>query len=338
MRKSGGTGTNYINGIFSNTGIVDAQTGTISFNGTDSGGGVFAAETSAALAFSSGTLTLAGNLVSSNATLAGATLSGNGTISGKLNWTGGMFGAGNNSLTIASNAVLVLAGASGSNYLIQQVVTNAGTVRVQSGNIQINWCGGGEYGQFINLPGALVDMTGDVSFNDDGCGPGIFNAGTVRKSGGTGTNYINGIFSNTGTVDAQTGTISFNGTDSGGGVFAAETSAALAFSSGTLTLAGNLVSSNATLAGATLSGNGTISGKLNWTGGMFGAGNNSLTIASNAVLVLAGTSGQQLLRLIQQVVTQRGNWCACRAATYRSIGVAAGNTASSSIYRVHWWI
>ena len=54
-------------------------------------------------------------------------------------------------------------------------------------------------------------MTGDVSFNDDGCGPGIFNAGTVRKSGGTGTNYINGIFSNTGIVDAQTGTISLNG-------------------------------------------------------------------------------------------------------------------------------
>jgi hypothetical protein len=304
VRKSGGTGTNNIAGVFVNTGTVDAQTGTISFNGTDSGGGLFAAETGATLAFTSGTFTLTGNMTSSNAVLAGATLSGNGTINGLLTWTSGIFGTGNNALTIATNTVLVLAGTNGGNYLIAQAVTNAGIVRVQSGNLQIDYCGGGQYGTFVNLPGALVNMTGDVGFLHDGCGPGIINQGTVRKSGGTGTNNITGVFVNTGTVDSQTGTISFNGTDSGGGVFAAEPGATLAFSSGTFTLIGDMTSSNAILAGATLSGNGTINGVMTWTSGIFGTGNNSLTIATNALLILAGTNGGNYL--IAQAVTNAG--------------------------------
>src|ERR1035438_2730541 len=123
-------------------------------------------------------------------------------------------------------------------------------------------CGGGNYGEFINLPGALVDMTTNVSIGSDSCSVGFFNQGAVRKSGGTGTNTITGVFINTGTVDAQTGTISFNGTDSGGGVFAAETGASLAFSGGTFTLTGNVISSNTVLAGATLQGNGTVNGGL----------------------------------------------------------------------------
>ena len=304
VRKSGGSGTSDINGEFANTGTVDAQTGTVSFNGTDSGGGVFAAETGATLAFSSGTFTLTGDVISSNTVLAGATLLGNGTINGVMTWTSGTFGAGNYSLTIASNALLVLAGINGSNYLIKQAINNAGTVRVQSGNLQILDCGGGNYGALNNLPGALVDLLADVAFGDDGCGSGIVNAGTVRKSGGAGTSDINGVFANTGTVDAQTGMISFNGSDTGGGLFAAESGATLAFNSGTLTVSGTLTSANAMLAGATLLGNGTLSGIFDWTSGVIGSGNSSLTIASNAVLVLAGASGSNYL--IKQTINNAG--------------------------------
>ena len=92
-----------------------------------------------------------------------------------------------------------------------QAVTNAGTVRVQSGNLQIDYCGGGQYGWFINLPGALVDLVADVSIGIDSCSPGFVNAGTLRKSGGSGNSPINGVFLNTGTIDAQIGTISLPG-------------------------------------------------------------------------------------------------------------------------------
>src|SRR5439155_27386436 len=62
--------------------------------------------------------------------------------------------------------------------------------------------------QLINLPGALVDMQTNMSF-DEGCGNEIFlNQGTVRKSGGTGTNSVNVVLNNTGLLDVQTGTVS----------------------------------------------------------------------------------------------------------------------------------
>src|ERR1035438_8801608 len=286
------------------TGTVDAQTGTISLNGTGSGSGFFAAEAGATLAFSGGTFALNGDLISSNAVLAGATLYGNGSISGVLNWTSGTFGSGNYALTIATNGILILTGTDGGNYVMSESITNAGLVRLEMGNLRIEFCGGGQYGAFVNLPGALVDMTADVSLADDSCGSGFINEGTVRKSGGTGTSDINGLFVNSGTVDAQTGTISFNGDESGSGLFSAEAGATLAFSSGTFTLTGNLISSNAVLAGATLLGDGSISGLLTWTSGRFGSGNHALTLAANGILVLAGTNGGNYL--IERSVTNAG--------------------------------
>jgi hypothetical protein len=61
----------------------------------------------------------------------------------------------------------------------------------------------------INLPGALVDITADVSI-DGYCGNELLlNYGTVRKSGGTGTSTINPIFNNFGLLDVQTGALYF---------------------------------------------------------------------------------------------------------------------------------
>jgi hypothetical protein len=66
-------------------------------------------------------------------------------------------------------------------------------------------------GYLLNLPGALVDLAGDVSI-DRGCGGDLFvNLGTVRKSGGTGTSAINPTFNNFGLLDAQTGLVNLNG-------------------------------------------------------------------------------------------------------------------------------
>jgi hypothetical protein len=239
-------------------------------------------------------------------TLDSGALSGNVTISGILNWTGGTCGLGNNALTIATNGTVILAGNNGGNYLLSENVTNAGTLRITGGNLQIDYCGSSGWGNLINLPGALVDMASDGSIFNSCGGPGFINGGTVRKSGGTGTNVITITpFTSFGTVDAQTGTISLNGNSTISGVLSAETNATLALSSGTITLNGNLISSNAVLAGGILSGNGTISGVLNWTGGTFGCfKNNALTIATNGTVVLAGTNGGTYL--IAQSVTNAG--------------------------------
>ncbi len=305
VRKSGGTGTNVITvSPFTSFGTVDAQTGTISLQWRRHLSRHSVAEPGCQPTFKQRNVHPCGNLISSNAVLAGATLSGNGTISGVLNWTDGTFGFQNYALTIATNGTVVLAGTNGGTYLIAQNVTNAGTLRVQGGNLQIAWIGGGQYGQFHNLPGALVDLATDGPFGPDSGSPGFFNAGTLRKSGGTGTNNITGNVVNTGTVDAQTGTISLANGGSLAGILVAEPGANLLLSSGTFTLAGNLISSNAVLSGATLSGNGTISGVLNWTDGTFGFQNNALTIATNGTVVLAGTNGGTYL--IAQNVTNAG--------------------------------
>jgi hypothetical protein len=71
----------------------------------------------------------------------------------------------------------------------------------------------------INLPGALVDITADVSI-DIYCGNELLlNYGTVRKSGGTGTSTINPIFNNFGLLDVQTGALYFTSSfvEAGGG-------------------------------------------------------------------------------------------------------------------------
>jgi hypothetical protein len=229
VRKSGGTGTSTINSVFNNFGLLEVQAGTISLNGGGSGGSgaVFRAEVGATLKvaasyaansgsqftgdgtnlLSSGTFTLNGLVTGSNARLAGATLAGtNGIIAGVMTWTSGLFASGS-TLTIAANGLLQLAGNNGSDYYLYGTLTNAGTLRLLSGNLQL-YC---SPGYLLNLPGALVDLAGDVSI-DRGCGGDLFvNLGTVRKSGGTGTSAINPTFNNFGLLDAQTGLVNLNG-------------------------------------------------------------------------------------------------------------------------------
>ena len=141
--------------------------------------------------------------------LAGATLHGTGTLAGLLTWTGGQIGNGNNTMTVAANATLVLAGTNGSNYVLSQPLNNAGTILLESGNVDIIWCGGGNYGGIVNLPGGLVEMAADVSIIGDGCALGFNNQGMVRKSGGTNTSAISQPFANQGgSIEVDTGTLS----------------------------------------------------------------------------------------------------------------------------------
>jgi hypothetical protein len=231
VEKTGGTGTSTISPMFDNFGALDVQTGTVSINGGGSGNGVFEADAGATLEFggsytanngsqfigvgtnlmSSGTFTLNGTITSANAVLAGASLAGtNGVIAGILTWTSGSI-AGGSTLTIATNGVLVLAGGNGNDYSMAGILTNAGTVQLLSGNLELSTYGGP--GEFVNLSGALVDIASNVSidsYNWSGS-PLLVNYGTVEKTGGTGTSTINPNLDNSGLLDVQSGTVDLNG-------------------------------------------------------------------------------------------------------------------------------
>jgi hypothetical protein len=223
IRKSGGTGTNRIYAPLSSTGTVDVQTGTISFNGGGDLNGTLQTEGTGTLVLASNiydnnqSLALDGILTSANAFLEGADLVGHGTISGVLTWVSGSFGQGDGVLTVGTNGTLVLDGNTGTDYLLSAVLTNEGTIKLESGNLLINYCGSG-FGQLVNTPGGLVDIEADVMI-DSPCSGQLINQGIVRKSGGTGMSDIGAFFVNTsGILDVEAGLIGLtNGYNLAGG-------------------------------------------------------------------------------------------------------------------------
>jgi len=275
------------------------------------------------LVVTTGTLTLNGTVT--NLLLGGGTLAGNTTIVGTMTWTNGMLGNSSSALTVATNALLVLAGGNGTNYYLGEYLDNYGTVELQSGNMLLYW---EDWGSVNNYAGGLVNFQGDVSINNSDGGPGFINAGTVLKSGGTGITYINTSFNNSGTLAATSGTIeltaggtingngnvasgaqlAFTGTYGGSGfnvsaaaggqlnliagslfITASNPLPSLTLTNGTLTVNGTVT--NLLLAGGTLSGNTTIAGTMTWTNGALGNTSTAVTVATNAVLVLAGSNG-----------------------------------------------
>jgi hypothetical protein len=294
LRKLGGTGTSTIVPAFINCSVVDVPSGVLLFRGGGSlyDGSAFTGSGSAQLKL--GTFTLDGNVnSSSNVVLAGATLAGTqGVLSGLWTWTNGSYliTVGDR-VTIATNGVLVLAGVNNTDYQLFGILTNAGTLRLASGNFM---CDGnfGE-GHLVNLPGAFVDLVSDVSITKGNGSPSIVNQGTLRKSGGTGTSTIEPAFINYSVVDVPSGVLLFQGGGSlyDGSAFTGSGSAQLKL--GAFTLDGNVSSSsNVMLAGATLAGTqGVLSGLWTWTNGSYLiTGGNRVTIATNGVLVLAGVN------------------------------------------------
>jgi hypothetical protein len=135
---------------------------------------------------------------------------------GTMYWTGGTI-TGN--LSIASGASLNISGG-GDKYLYpNSTLTNAGTI-VQSGAAVVTMYGYqfSYYGWYFpatinNLAGALYDLQGDGGFQWSGSwysASTINNAGTFRKSSGSGTSTLgSGIaFNNTGTVEVNSGMLS----------------------------------------------------------------------------------------------------------------------------------
>jgi hypothetical protein len=308
--KSAGVNT-MINVIFTNSGVLDVASGTVTFNdgGVDSGtitgtGSVSAASGALTLNGAIQNLEIAGGTVDgvnasiSNLTWTSGILQGANTVTGTANWTYGTLAAGS-SITVASNAVLNISGSSGE--FLNGVLTNAGTV---------NWSGTttiylyqnsnqGDDGGIVNLAGALFNAQNDQAIESEEGSPYFDNAGTFLKSAGINTT-ISVIFTNSGTVDVASGTVTLtagganNGTFTGpGNVSATGGTLTLNSTAANLILAGGTVDgvsgslSNLTWSSGMLQGANTVTGTASWTGGTL-SGASSLTVASNAVLNIGG--------------------------------------------------
>src|ERR1035441_2447275 len=99
---------------------------------------------------------------------------------------------------------------------LESFVTNAGTINWMSGYLQLY----NEYyyyyyynGSIYNLAGATFNVLSDQPIYNYFGYEFIENDGTFRKSGTTGANNIQVLFTNTGTIDVESGTLQFKNTD-----------------------------------------------------------------------------------------------------------------------------
>jgi hypothetical protein len=355
VQKDTTTGATSFNVYLNNTATVHAESGTINFNSGSDLGGVFHADTGAAIYFSGGAYTLngapdfqgpgvvqfiAGNVTLNGLvgplTLNGAGLSGQSTVTGTgtLNLVGGTLNNGS-SLTIATGGVLNIEGSIN----VQGELTNAGTVNWEGGSIAVYGPAQGYTGEIWNQAGALWDIQCDQALIGEYGSEVFHNAGVVQKDTTTGATSFNVYLNNTATVHAESGTINFNSGSDLGGVFHADTGAAIYFSGGAYTLngapdfqgpgvvqfiAGNVTLNGLvgplTLNGAGLSGQSTVTGTgtLNLVGGTLNNGS-SLTIATGGVLNIEGSIN------VQGELTNAGtvNWEGGSIAVY---GPAQGYT------------
>ena len=127
---------------------------------------------------SSGNFTLNGTVTGTNMVENAGNLVGNNVINGALNWQAGNWNSAT-SVTLATNATVIVAGGAGNNDMSATVVTNNGTVAWSSGTIR-----GGSGTTIYNY--GLWNAQSDQTFNSAFGGANTFNnLGTFRKSGGS---------------------------------------------------------------------------------------------------------------------------------------------------------
>ena len=282
FRKSAGASNCVVSSIyFLNTGTVEALSGTIDLQAGGTLDGTWATVAGTTIRFSQGTFALTPSVVFSGAGFVGID-SGNPTLAGTLSttlpWTGGTI-AGN--WTVATNGLLTLSGTGVKS--LTGVLTNAGTVTLQSG-LQFGYY----YVQIVNQAGALLGVQGDYSITS-GYGGQIVNAGTFRKSAGTGSCVVSIriYFLNTGTVETEAGILQCDG--------------GFIQSSGRTVLKGGNFASTSPIQifGGTLSGVGTVTGDVTSSGNVSpGASPGLLTISGNYTQAVGGALSIELAGLV----------------------------------------
>jgi RHS repeat-associated protein len=314
LEKTAGTGTSYLTFPLADSGTAEADAGTLrlpsSGSGSDAvinanGTGIVAWSGTYSGSFSgsgSGAVQMSGLTASGSG---GVTLNFTGTV---LQWLGAISGTFTNAGTLnaAGGGNKVLAGTLTNTDTID--VTGTGGIYAVAPNTTIN-----------NQAGATFDFQGDGSLNYNGYTTAFNNAGTLEKTGTTGTTSINFALNDTGgTVsNASAGTLDFSGggtitgsmTVSGavgitGGWFSVADGSTIGAPSGgigsvqlaggTVSLAGSLSSTILTVGGGTLTGSGTLASgsAITWSGGTIAGGltnAGTLNVAGTGNMLLAGT-------------------------------------------------
>ncbi len=218
-----------------------------------------------------------------------------------LQWNGGTIDAGNGNVT--NIGTLNITGNNQKDFYNDGLLNNFGTIiQTGTGNLQL-----GTDGTFPttlkNEPGASYLLEGDgglSEISDSGSAAGqtsLSNAGTIRKTAGSGTSSFTvlGSITNTGTIEADSGTMALDpvlgiaqltGSTLTAGTWSAQQGASLNFPTGT-----NITTNAATLA---LGGSGAT------IGGIAGlnASSGSLTLSGGAGITTSGnftTSGTLVL-------------------------------------------
>ena len=182
--------------------------------------------------------------INGGCTLSGGTLGGGGTVqvAGTMNWNGGTIESVGG-VSVASGGNLAIGGSSGL-YLYGTSLSNAGTI-TQSGID--NFFSQGSNAAINNLSGGVFDCQSDSSIaSASGSGQTFYNAGTFRKSAGTGLSLVAWTFNNSGTVDVQIGAVKFTAGGTHDGTFRVAAGTKLEFSGGANYFAGAVFSNSGT--------------------------------------------------------------------------------------------
>jgi PEP-CTERM motif len=298
FQKSGGIGNTTLSSIaFINSGLIDAQTGTILFNGGNATFNNGSSFTGAGNVNIGANASFNGGFASTNLNFVSGTYTGTGAaLTGSADWDAGQISGGWD-LTAGST----LNANTGSNKFIgAATLTNDGT---------INWTGGSLFmqngSQLIN--NGTIDAQTSNSINNNGGPLSTFtNNGLFQKTAGASATTIGPIaFVNNGTIDAQAGSIDFNGNDATFNAGSNFTGAGQVNINSNASFNGAFNTANLDFEGGTYTGNAAeLTGTADWSAGFF-AGAWDVTVGST----LNALSGSNKF-LNGAVVTNDGtiNW------------------------------
>jgi fibronectin-binding autotransporter adhesin len=234
LAKTGGIGTSTISVAITNTGTIKSTSGILELAGGGTLGGTIGGGTGKVAL--DGVFT-AGDGVTTSVTFASGVQFGNGDNAAFLSGPG----------TIETKGAVLIAQASGFGAvkLVNGVTwSNRGTVS-DAGEVNLD-PDGNDNTTLINQAGASFNLTDDAAqIYAENAGADVFkNAGTLAKTGGTGTSTVSVTVTDTGTINASSGTLEF----AGGGSFAGNIGGSTAV----------LLSADATFSGLAIGGTVTV--------------------------------------------------------------------------------